>query len=107
MTEVAEVETQAALDEILAANETVVVNFTAPSWCVPCQRFSPHFEAAAAKLAADVKFVKVDVDKADRGLLDSYSVQSVPTVKGYRNGNFKQDVKARTALPLLQEVSTL
>ena len=88
-----------ALDE---TNEAVVL-FTAPSWCVPCQRFAPHFAAVAAT-TDDITFVKVDIDEADSEL--QAMVQSVPTVVYHRNGDgVAVDLRQRTAAALLGEIA--
>lgn len=81
-------------DFISAVDEggKVVVDFTAPSWCVPCMRFAPHYERAASELK-DVKFLAVDVDTNPWAALD-YGIQSVPTVMLFEDGEFVRTVKA-------------
>jgi thioredoxin 1 len=98
------VDSEARFDEILADNTQVVVDFTAPAWCVPCQRFAPHFEKASDMHPA--KFVAVDVDKAPWAMA-RYGVQSVPTVKMFKDEEFVEDVTARTAIKLLSDVPDL
>lgn len=93
------------MKEVLDENEKVVVDFAAPAWCGPCIRFSPHFNAAAER--SDATFVHVDVDEADVDLLKEFSIQGVPTVLGFKNGQLAGTVKARTAVPLLREVEEL
>lgn len=97
------IDEQNLLDLLDSAHE-VVVDFTAPGWCVPCQRFAPHFDAAAKE--SDATFVAVDVDKAPWATL-AYGVRGVPTVKFFRNGMFVADLKERTALKLIDELSRL
>jgi thioredoxin-like negative regulator of GroEL len=87
----------------------VVVDFTAPSWCRPCQQFAPHYDKAAesAKFQSDVlgrtKFVAVDVDKAPWAMV-GYGVQGVPTVTLFRGGESIATLKERTAVKLLAEI---
>ena len=59
---VVEVKTKAEFDAALSAagGKLVVVDFTA-TWCGPCQRIKPQFEAMSTEIT-DVVFIKVDVD---------------------------------------------
>ena len=103
MSDVVWVETQDDLLEVLNNNRRVVVDFTAPSWCAPCQKFAPHYERAAGTVK-DVKFVAVDVDKADWAMVE-YGVRSVPTVKLFENVTFVRDIKApQGALPFINDL---
>jgi thioredoxin 1 len=104
LSEILEVKTKKELDELLEENEKVVVKFSA-TWCGPCSRLAPHFNAAAER--SDATFVHVDVDEADVDLLKEFSIQGVPTVLGFKNGQLAGTVKARTAVPLLREVEEL
>lgn len=106
MTDVIWVEDEQQLDDIINAAENVVIDFTAPSWCQPCKKFAPHFDAAATKAAddgLDTVFVAVDVDKAPWAM-QGYGVRGVPTVKHYHDGDFVSDLKARTVVALLNEI---
>ena len=91
------------LDNIIKnAGGKVLVNFAAPAWCVPCQRFEPHYSAAADK--ADIPFVLVDIDKV-RNAQMRYLIKSVPTVKLYDGGEYVKDITAPLpAMKLLQEI---
>lgn len=93
------------LDSILARYSKVVVDFSAPAWCVPCQRLAPHFAAANENLP-DVTFVEVDVDVVPE-LAQEWLIMSVPTVLAFKSGRDPQEVKARTALALVREVNGL
>jgi thioredoxin 1 len=104
LSDVVDVVNKDELLEIIANNKRVVINFGALAWCVPCQRFEPHYERAAGQLN-DVKFVRVDVDSADWAMVD-FGVKSVPTVKLYENGTYVRDIKApQGALPFMRELS--
>jgi thioredoxin 2 len=80
---------QAALDAVLGQTELpVIVDFWAP-WCGPCRAMAPMFEQAARKLAAEVRFVKVNTD-AEQALAARYGIRAIPTLVLFRNG---QEVK--------------
>lgn len=96
-------EDQRILEDILSAHDRVVVKFTAPAWCVPCQRFAPVYEAVAPT-EPDVKFVAVDVDNAPWAMAD-YGVQGVPTVVLFENGERVRDLKERTAIKFKNELN--
>lgn len=83
------IETQDELEKIINDNQTVVVDFAAPAWCVPCQRLEPHFEAASER--SDATFVTVDIDKAPWVMVE-YGVQSVPTVMVFRDGKYEKHI---------------
>jgi len=64
------------------AKQKVVCKFTA-SWCKPCHRIQPVYEALSSHYE-DAKFLTVDVDDYD-GIASKYSVSMMPTfvvVKG-------------------------
>ena len=86
--------------DIVNNNGVVIVDFTAPSWCRPCQQFMPHFDKASEMSAA--KFVAVDVDKAPWAM-EEYGVQSVPTVVKIDDEDVTV-LKERTVVKLLAEI---
>lgn len=89
------------LQAIFDNNPRVVVDFQAPSWCVPCRRLAPHFNAAAQKSPA--VFVEVDIDEA-LDIRDAYDVMSVPQVYLFENGEKVREILSRTTLPLIKEI---
>lgn len=102
MTDVNWVTEEAELDNIIGKDTKVVIDFTAPSWCRPCQQFAPHFDAAAEK--SDATFVAVDVDKAPWAMT-KYGVQSVPTVMFFEGGQYVKNIVGRTVLQVLSEIA--
>mmetsp|Transcript_57462 Transcript_57462/g.101541 ORF Transcript_57462/g.101541 Transcript_57462/m.101541 type:complete len:153 (-) Transcript_57462:116-574(-) len=66
-----------------AENKLIVLDFTA-SWCGPCQRIAPAFEALAAETANAI-FVKCDVDELGE-LAAELGVTSMPTFLLFRSG---------------------
>jgi thioredoxin 1 len=54
------------------------------TWCGPCRRFAPIFEAAAEK-HPDVTFGKIDTEDQG-GLAAAFEIRSIPTVMALRDG---------------------
>jgi len=102
---VVEVTTLDQLHEIFNAHEKVLVDFHAPSWCVPCKRLAPHIDIVANK-RDDVRVVKIDVDLADQGIRDTFPIMSVPTVLYFENGEQTREIKGRTGPVILKELDS-
>lgn len=81
----------------------VVVDFSADSWCIPCQRFSPHYKRAAELGGNGVAFLKVDVDTLPEAA-SHFKIMSVPTVLLFEDGERVREIEARTAPALLREI---
>lgn len=54
------------------------------SWCGPCRRFAPTFEAAAER-HPDIVFGKIDTEDQP-GLAQTFEIRSIPTVMAFRDG---------------------
>lgn len=80
-----------------------VVNYSAPRWCIPCQKFFPHYEAAEKELK-NFTFLYVDVENCDEDL--AANTTSVPTVHAYISGK-KFDVTVRTTPRLIVQLSAM
>lgn len=72
-------------DEVIKSDKPVVVDFWAP-WCGPCKALAPVFEAVAGQYQDRVKFMKLNVDDAQKTAVN-YAVRSIPTVILFKNGN--------------------
>ena len=62
----------------LTADLPVVIDFNA-TWCGPCKRFAPTFEAASETYKDKAQFVSVDIDKNPE-LAAQFGVESIPTI---------------------------
>jgi len=67
-----------------SGSRLVVVDYTAV-WCKPCQMIAPYVQQLSDENAADVVFLKVDVDKCTE-TASKQGVQSMPTFEFFRNG---------------------
>ncbi len=65
----------------IEGNDIVLVDFWA-SWCQPCVRFAPTFEAASQQ-HDDVVFAKVDTE-AQQQLAAEANITSIPTLMAFR-----------------------
>lgn len=61
-----------------------LLHFSAPSWCVPCQKTKPLVDSFIGN-NPDIEYKYVDVDK-DIQLASEYQVLGVPTFIFYRDG---------------------
>jgi thioredoxin len=68
--------------------EKLIVDYWAP-WCGPCKVMKPMFESAGKQLIeqnSDVKLYTFNIE-SDRDFISEVGIRSVPTIKGYSNGN--------------------
>ena len=70
-------------EEVLKANETVLVDFYA-DWCGPCKAMSPIIDEIAEETPT-AKVGKVNVDESSE-LAIKYDVSSIPTIMVFKNG---------------------
>lgn len=74
-------------NELIAKDKVTLVDFHA-TWCGPCKMMSPILEQVKTSLGDQVTIIKIDVDK-NQALAQQQGVQSVPTLKIFRNGQEK------------------
>lgn len=74
-------------NNIINDNNITVVDVYA-DWCGPCKMISPLLEQLSVEMP-NIKFVKVDAD-ADGELVQSFGIQSIPTILFFKQGELKQ-----------------
>lgn len=70
---------------ILAEDRGVVIDFWG-TWCQPCRALRPHLEKLAEDHAQTWRIVAVHAEE-NAELVDSYAVQSTPTIIYVNNGD--------------------
>ncbi len=71
--------------EVLKSDKPVIVDFYA-DWCGPCKMLSPIIDEIADEKNDQIKVCKVNVDENSE-LAQKYSVQSIPTLICFKNGD--------------------
>jgi thioredoxin 1 len=70
--------------EVLSYEPTVLVYFWA-DWCGPCKLVSPSIDWLAQDYAERLKVVKMSIDASPQAV-KAYSVEGVPAIRMFRNG---------------------
>lgn len=71
-------------EEVLKAEETVLVDFWSPS-CEPCKALMPFVHGLEEKYADKIKFTSLDITKARRVAIGQ-KVLGLPVIAIYQNG---------------------
>jgi thiol-disulfide isomerase/thioredoxin len=80
-----EISSKRELQNELRSTGRTIVCFCA-SWCPFCDRFSPVFDEYASRSTSDV-FVRVFIDEDSNPLWEDFSIEAVPTLVLFDNGN--------------------
>ncbi len=83
MSDVMEVTDQSFQKEVIEADKPVLVDFWAP-WCGPCRMMSPVIDTISAKLASQLKVVKLNTDENQK-TAETYDIQSIPSLLIFKN----------------------
>jgi thioredoxin 2 len=81
--------------EVLAADETVLVDCWAP-WCGPCKMLAPIMDELAAKYLGGIKIVKLNVDE-NPFIAHKYDIKSIPTLLFIKDGNLMETLSGLRA----------
>ncbi|HEX2696352.1 MAG TPA: thioredoxin [Anaerolineales bacterium] len=77
-------------NEVLNADQPVLVDFTA-EWCAPCKMIDPIVKQLAQDWNGKVKVVKLDAD-LNPNIMMQYSVLGIPTLMLFKGGQLKERV---------------
>ena len=70
--------------EVVQSDVPVLIDFWA-EWCMPCKMIAPILEELSDEYAGKLKIGKLDVD-SNGELAMKFSVQSIPTLMLFKNG---------------------
>lgn len=71
-------------DQVIKAEDPVLVDFWAP-WCAPCRMVSPLVEEIAEAMRDDIKVCKVNVDE-NPVVAQNYGIRAIPTLILFSGG---------------------
>ncbi len=77
-------------NEVLDAEQPVLVDFTA-GWCQPCKMIDPIVKQLAQDWDGKVKVVKLDADQNPNTMMH-YGVLGIPTLMLFKGGDVKERV---------------
>ena len=70
--------------DVLASEQTVVVDFWA-AWCGPCRMLEPTVNQLAEQYAGSVRFYKLNIDE-NPSVTQRYGVKGIPTLIIFNGG---------------------
>jgi thioredoxin 1 len=77
-------------DEVLKADEPVLVDFWAP-WCGPCRMIAPILDELAKEYDGKVKICKLNVDE-NPAMASYYRITSIPCLKFFKQGKVVDEI---------------
>lgn len=82
-----EIRSKEDFEKLLARKDKPLVVKFATAWCPPCKALKPIFENVSELESARAQFATIDVDNfADKGYVDQFSIQGVPTIIVFNQG---------------------
>ena len=100
--------TSEELREKINSGEKFIVDMYA-DWCGPCRILGPIVEQVAQKLqeeGSEVSVYKFDIE-SDREMAMELNVRSIPTIKGFANGEEKITRSGVLQQPQLEEMKEM
>ena len=92
--------TAETFEKVVTQSNMVLVDFWA-TWCGPCRRFEPIFEAESDK-HQDIVFAKVDIDE-NSSLATGAGISSVPTLMAFKEGALVYSQPGALPGPVLED----
>ncbi len=93
--------TDATLDEVLATDKLVVIDFWA-EWCGPCKMIGPIIDELSEEYKDKAVIGKVNVDDND-DVTSKYGIRNIPTVVFVKNGEMVDKVVGAASKALFAE----
>jgi thioredoxin 1 len=93
---------KANFDSIIKDTRPVIVDFHA-LWCSPCKIQTPILNEVAIELGEKIRVIKVDIDENSE-IAARYSIQSVPTLMLFKNGEIKYKQAGVHSKPQLMNI---
>ena len=84
----AKVVTNTNIEEILAGDQPVMIDFWAV-WCGPCKMLSPTVDEIAEEYEGRAIVAKCNVDDADDVAMQ-YRIRNIPTLLFFKNGELAE-----------------
>jgi len=107
MANIPEVDEASFQNEVLSADQPVLVDFSAV-WCGPCRMLDPIVQQLAQDWTGKVKVVKLDVDH-NPNIAMQYQVMGVPTLMLFVGGESRARIngyQSKDGYPRTSGVST-
>lgn len=83
---------QERLEQMLAQNQPVLVDYWAP-WCIYCRRISEAYDQIAKKYDGKLKVIKINIDE-NEALAEREKIEIIPTLVLYQGGKAAGSVVA-------------